>query len=182
MDRLIQDVRHAVRRLASSPLFTVAAILIVGLGIAANTTVFTAVNALLIRPLPFERPDRVVHVYQDSDEGQPDSSSFPAYRAIAARTDVFSSAGAVFYSTINAETDLGVRQSLVEFATASYLPVLGLHPARGRWFSPEEDTNGAPVAVVSDRAWRTRYGSDPNVLGRTVRLGGTSATIVGVGP
>jgi len=182
MDRLIQDVRHAVRRLASSPLFTVAAILIVGLGIAANTAVFTVVNALLIRPLPFERPDRVVHVYQDSDEGQPDSSSFPAYRAIARRTDVFSGTAAVVSLPINAETDIGVRQSLVEFASASYLPVLGLHPTIGRWFSPEEDTAGAPVAVVSDRAWRTRYGADPRVVGRTVRLGGTSATIVGIGP
>src|SRR5262245_11630385 len=135
MDLLMQDIRYAVRRLVASPLFTLMAIVIVGVGIAANTTVFSAVNAVLLRPLPFANADRVVHVYQDSDEGLPESSSFPAYRAIAARTDVFSGAGAVFSTTATAEAELGVRQSLVEFATSSFLPVLGLRPYLGRWFS-----------------------------------------------
>src|SRR5262245_53281706 len=183
MDLLMQDVRYGLRRLAASPLFTVLAILIVGLGIAANTVVFSAVNAVLLRPLPFADADRVVNVYQHSDEGQPQSSSFPAYQAIASRTDVFAGAAAMFSTTVNAETDFGVRQSLVEFATSSYFPVLGLSPARGRWLAAEEDVaTGGPVAVVSDHAWRTRFGSDPNVVGRTVRLGGSPVTIVGVGP
>ena len=183
MDLLAQDVRYGMRRLAGSPLFTVMAVLIIGLGIAANTAVFSAVNAFLLRPLPFADPDRVVHVYQHSDEGQPQSSSFPAYRAIASRSDVFSGAAAFFYTTVNAETDFGMRQSLVEFATSSYFPVLGLSPARGRWIAPQEDAPTAgPVAVVSDHAWRTRFGSDPAIVGRTVRLGGSAVTIVGVGP
>jgi predicted permease len=182
MDLLVQDVRHAVRRLASSPIFTSVAILIVGVGIAANTVVFSGVNAFLLRPLPFEKAHRVVYVYQDSDEGQPQSSSFPAYRAIADRTDVFSGAAAVTSFTVNAETDTGIRQSLVEFATASYFPVLGLRPSVGRWFSPDEDSSGAPSAVVSYHAWRTRFGSDPRILGRTVRLGSASVTVVGIGP
>jgi putative ABC transport system permease protein len=183
MDLLVQDIRYGLRRLAASPLFTVMAILIIGLGIAANTAVFSAVNAVLLRPLPFVDPDRVVHVYQHSDEGQPQSSSFPAYRAIALRTDVFAGAAAFFYTTVNAETDFGTRQSLVEFATSSYFPVLGLSPARGRWIAPQEDVPTAgPVAVVSDQAWRTRFGSDPGIVGRTVRLGGSPVTIVGVGP
>ena len=183
MDLLMQDVRYAVRRLTSSPFFTVMAILIVGVGIAANTTVFSAVNAVLLRPLPFADAGRVVHVYQDSDEGQPQSSSFPAYRAIAGRTDVFSGAAAVTVSTVTAETDLGVRPSLVEFATASYFPVLGLRALSGRWFSGDEDGAGAPAtAVVSYHAWRTRFGSDPAVIGRIIRLGGSPVTIVGIGP
>src|SRR5262245_17787119 len=183
MDLLLQDVRYGLRRLASSPLFTVMAILIVGLGIAANTAVFSAINAFLLRPLPFVDPDRVVHVYQHSDEGQPQSSSFPAYRAVASRSDVFSGAAAFFYTTVNAETDFGTRQSLVEFATSSYFPVLGLSPALGRWIAPQEDAPTAgPVAVVSDHAWRTRFGSDPAIVGRTLRLGGSPVTIVGVGP
>ena len=183
MDRVIQDVRYGLRRLAGSPLFTVMAVLIIALGIAANTTVFSVVNAVLLRPLPFADADRVVHVYQDSDEGQPQSSSFPAYRAIASRSDIFSGAAAFFFTTVNAETDFGIRQSLVEFATSSYFPVLGLSPAQGRWIAPQEDipTSG-PVAVVSDHAWRTRFGSDPGIVGRTVRLGGSPVTIVGVGP
>jgi putative ABC transport system permease protein len=183
MDLLMQDVRYAVRRLTSSPFFTVMAILIIGVGIAANTTVFSAVNAVLLRPLPFTNADRVVHVYQDSDEGQPESSSFPAYRAIAGRTDVFSEAAAVFSTTVTAEADPGVRQSMVEFATSSYLPVLGLRPYVGRWFSADEDQAGAPsTAVVTYHAWRTRFGSDPSVIGRTLRLGGSPVTIVGFGP
>ena len=180
---LMQDVRYAVRRLAASPLFALMAILIVAVGIAANTTVFSAVNAVLLRPLPFANADRVVHVYQDSDEGAPQSSSFPAYRAIAERLDVFASAGAVFNTSVNAETESGFRQSFVEFASASYLPVLGLSASRGRWFMPDEDAAGAPAtAVVSDHVWRTRFGSDPNIVGRTIRLGGSAVTIVGVGP
>ena len=183
MDLLMQDVRYAVRRLTSSPFFTVMAMLIVGVGIAANTAVFSAVNAVLLRPVPFADAGRVVHVYQDSDEGQPESSSFPAYRAIASRTDVFSGSAAVFDFAVTAETDLGVRQSLVEFATASYFPVLGLRPLNGRWFSVEEDSAGAPAtAIVSYHAWRTRFGSDPAVIGRSVRLGGSPVTIVGIGP
>lgn len=183
MDLLIQDVRYGLRRLAGSPLFTIMAILIVGLGIAANTAVFSAVNAVLLRPLPFADADRVVHVYQHSDDGQPQSSSFPAYRAIASRTDVFSGAAAFFFTTVNAETDFGIRQSLVEFATSSYFPVLGLSPARGRWIAPQEDVpTGGPVAVVSDHAWRTRFGSDPDIVGRIIRLGGSAVPIVGVGP
>jgi predicted permease len=183
MDLLIQDVRYAIRRLAASPFFALMAILIVGVGIAANTTVFSAVNAVLLRPLPFANANRVVHVYQDSDEGAPESSSFPAYRAIAGRRDVFAGAAAVFNTSVTAETESGVRQSFVEFASSSYFPVLGLSPARGRWFSPEEDRAGAPAtAVVTDHVWRTRFGSDPNILGRTVRLGGSAVTIVGIGP
>jgi predicted permease len=183
MDLLIQDVRYGLRRLLSSPLFTVMAILIVGGGIAANTAVFSVVDAFLLRPLPFDSPDRVVHVYQDSDEGQPESSSFPAYQAIASRADVFSGAAAIFYTTINAETDFGVRQSLVEFTTSSYFPVLGLHTLRGRWLAKDEDVTGAPpVAVVSYHAWRNRFGSDPDLVGQSVRLGGTPVTIVGIGP
>jgi hypothetical protein len=183
MDLLMQDVRYAVRRLAGSPLFALMAILIVGVGIAANTTVFSVVNAVLLRPLPFANADRVVHVYQDSDEGAPESSSFPAFRAIAERRDVFASAAAVFNNTVTAETNSGIRQSFVEFASASYFPVLGLRASQGRWFVPEEDVAGVPAtAVVSDHAWRTRFGSDPNMLGRTMRLGGSSVTIVGVGP
>jgi predicted permease len=183
MDLLVQDVRYALRRLAASPLFTVMAVLIIGVGIAANTAVFSAVNAFILRPLPFQNADRVAYVYQDSDEGQPQSSSFPAYRAIAARTDVFSGAAAIFYTTVAAETDLGVRQSLVEFASSSYFPVLGLRAANGRWFGQDEDSaGGRVVAVVTDHAWRTRFGSDPGIVGRTLRLGGSPVTIVGVGP
>jgi predicted permease len=183
MDLFIQDVRYGLRRLAASPLFTLTAILIVGLGIAANTAVFSAVNAFLLRPLPFEDADRLVHVYQHSDEGEPVSSSFPAYRAMAARADVFSSAAAMFFTTVNAESDLGVRPSLVEFATSSYFPVLGLRPSQGRWIAPEEDApGGGAVAVLSHRAWRSRFGSDPGIVGRAIRLGGSSVTIVGVGP
>src|SRR4029453_17657398 len=105
----------------------------------------------------------------------------PAYRAIAERRDVFASAAAVFNNTVTAETNSGIRQSFVEFASASSFPLLARSASQGRWFSPEEDVAGVPAtAVVSDHAWRTRFGADPNMLGRTMRLGGSVVTMVGV--
>jgi hypothetical protein len=84
----------------------------------------------------------------------------------------------MYYTTVNVETDFGMRQSLVEVATSSYFPVLGLNVARGRWIAADEDVPTAgPVAVVSDHAWRTRFGSDPGIVGRAVRLGGSPVTI-----
>ena len=178
-----QDVRYAGRGLLRSPGFAVAAILIVALGIGANATVFTVVNAVLFKPAPYHDPDRVVSIYQDSDAGDPTSSSFPATRDMAAYVDVFSEVAAASASTVTWETEEGPRNALVEYVTASYLPVFGLEPSLGRWFEPAFDHPGAGnYAVVSRHAWRTQFGADPGVVGRTLRMGGELVTVVGVGP
>ena len=183
LNELSQDVRHASRALLRSPGFTVTASLIVALGIGANATVFTVVNAVLFKPPPYDDPERVVAVYQDSDAGDPSSSSFPATRDMATYTDVFSGVAAMSSATITWEAEDGPRPALVEFVTASYFPVLGLQPSIGRWFETALDNVGAGnFAVVSHRAWRTQFGADPRIVGRTLRMGGLPVTVLGVGP
>jgi len=183
VDALRQDVRYAGRGLLRSPVFTLAATLIVALGIGANTAVFTVVNAVLFKPPPYMDPARVVSVYQDSDAGDPNSSSFPATRDMAAQTNVFSGVAAMSSSPVTWEADDGPRQALVEYVTASYFPVLGLDPMLGRWFEPAADRVGAGnYAVVSHPTWRSQFGADPGVVGRTIRMGGQPVTVVGVGP
>jgi predicted permease len=184
-DRLTLDTREAVKRLAGTPGFTVAALAILSLGIGANAAIFGAVDAVAFRPLPFVRPHELVHIYQDSDDGRPSSNAYPAYLDVAAVDDLFTGVGAVMpEGTATLATPSGEAVLLhVEYATSSYLPVLGLQPFIGRWFASGEDFSGAPpVAVVSYDAWRRRFGRDPNILGQAVRLSGATVTIVGVGP
>ena len=186
MDDVIQDVRHALRGLRRSPGFTLSAVMVLALGIGANAAVFTVVNAVLLKPAPYADPSRVVHVYQDSDDGGsrvPASSSFPATRDMATYTDVFSGVSAMSPSTLTWEADEGPRQALVEYVTASYFPVLGIQPSLGRWFEPTADAVGAGnFAVVSHRTWRTQLGADPDVIGRAFRMEGQLVTVIGVGP
>ena len=183
MEALIQDLKYAARRLAGSPLFTTMAVVIIALGIGANTAIFSGVNAALFRPQPFESPDELVNIYQDSDDGEPTSTSYPAYRDITGYRDLFSEVAATFDFVVNIQTDDGIRPALVEYATASYFPMLGLRPSAGRWFDPEEDEVGAGgFAVVGYRAWEMHFGRDPNIIGQTVRINGAPVTIVGIGP
>jgi predicted permease len=183
MDTLLQDTRYAVRRLLRAPVFTLGAVALLAIGIGANTTVFTVVDALILRPPPWADPERVVHVYQDSDDGEPSSNSFPATRDMATYGDVFSAVAATTPSTASWEGPDGPEPVATEYTTSSYMSVLGLDVQRGRWFAPEDDVvGGPPVAVVSAAAWHTRLGGDPDVVGRTIRLNGQPVTIIGVGP
>jgi predicted permease len=183
MSVLYQDLKYAVRRLRRTPVFTVFSVAVLGVGIGLNVAVFGVVDALLFRPAPFSEPERIVHIYQDSDSGDPASTAFPAYRDIAALTDVFEGVAATTPATVSWETNAGPSQVSVDFATASYFAVLGLQPQRGRWFDAAHDLIGAEmVAVVTDKAWRTRFGGDPGVVGRTIRLNNQPVTIIGIGP
>ncbi|HEX2167754.1 MAG TPA: ABC transporter permease, partial [Longimicrobiales bacterium] len=183
MTSLLHDLAHAARRLRQTPLFTLCAVAILAVGIGLNATVFSLVDAMLLRPVPFEDPESIVHIYQDGDDGEPGSTSFPAYRDMAARGDVFTAVAATSTGEATWNAAGGPQQVSVEFATASYLPVLGLEPHRGRWFSADHDrVGGEMAAVVSHRTWRTRLGADPAVIGRAVRLNNQAVTIIGVGP
>jgi len=185
MDRLVQDLRQTFRRLVDAPGFTVMALLITGLGIGANVAMFSVVESFLFRPPPWEDVDELVWVYQDSDDGEPNSSSFPAYRDIASQDAVFVDAAALIPGrTARYLTPAGESQSVaVSYATASLFPTLGLEASRGRWFSSDADVpGGEPVGVVSHHAWQNRFFGDPAIVGRSVRLNRTAVTIVGVGP
>lgn len=183
MSSFLQDLRYAGRRLRRTPLFTLAAVAMLAIGIGLNAVVFNLVDAILLRPPPFENPAEIVHIYQDSDEGAPSSTSFPAYREMAEMGDVF--AGVAATSSSGATWDRGdvPQQVSVEYATASYFPVLGLRPSRGRWFDAAHDQVGTEmVAVVSHHTWRTQMGANPDVVGSTIRLNNQLVTIIGVGP
>jgi len=183
METLKHDIRTTLRRAVRTPWFSLAAISIVALGIGANAAVFTVVNAFLLRPPPYADHERVVRIYQDSDDGEPSASSFPAYRDMAAFDDVFSSVSASTPDNVTWERAEGPVPAAVDYVTASQIDVLGLEPALGRWFEPAHDRVGAGYfAVVSHRTWQNRMAADPGVLGTSVRLNGRPVTIIGVGP
>lgn len=183
MTSLLHDLAHAARRLRQSPFFTLSAVVILALGIGLNAAVFSLVDAMLLRPAPFGEPESIVHVYQDGDDGEPSSTSYPAYRDMTARHDVFAAVAATSSGGATWDAVAGPQQVSVEFATASYLTVLGLQPHIGRWFSPEHDhVGGELAAVVSHHAWRTKLGADPGIIGSAVRLNNQSVTVIGVGP
>jgi putative ABC transport system permease protein len=184
METLGHDIRQAFRHLKRAPGFTLSAVALLAVGLGANVAVFTLVDALLFRPPPWDEPDRVVMVYQDSDDGEPSSSSYPAYLDMTT-SDVFEAVSAMSpaFARMTWEGPDGAVEFDAEYATASYLDVVGISPLRGRWFSPEHDQPGAePVAVMSEVAWRSLLGSDPDVVGSVLRINGQPVRIVGVGP
>lgn len=183
MEAMIQDLRSVLRRVRRTPGFSLVAVAIVALGIGANTAVFTLVNAVLLRPHPFTESERVVLIYQDSDDGEPSSTSFPAYRDMTAFDDVFHAVTAWSPTSVSWAREEGPTEASVEFTTSSHLEVVGLAPTMGRWFEPALDEVGAGYfAVVSHHTWRNQMGADPEILGRVVRLNERPVTIIGVGP
>ncbi len=182
MGTMMSDLRNTLRRLARAPGFTVGAVLLLAVGIGANATVFSLVDALLFRPAPWADAERVVYIYQDSDDGEPSSTSFPAYRDIA-ESPRFSAVGASTQWSVTLGGPDSRTEVPAELITASYLDVLGMSPARGRWFGPEHDRVGSEfAAVIPWPIWTSRYGSDPDIVGRTLDINGQPVTIIGVGP
>ncbi len=183
MGTMLQDLRYAIRRLAKTPVFTGGAIAIMAIAIGANATVFTVVNELLLKPSPFGEPDRLVNVYQDSDDGEPNTTSFPAYRDMTAYDEVFASVAATSPDNVTLEMDGATESLAVEFTTASMMETLGMSVTRGRWFDPSMDVPGAgSYAVLSHHAWVNRFGRDPAIVGRTLRMNREPVTVIGVGP
>jgi predicted permease len=185
IETLIRDTRYSVRRLIRDWRFTTAAVLILALGIGATTAIFSLINAILLRRAPVVRADRLVELYQNaSNPGGIDANAYPAYLDMAAYTDVFAASTTTLVPLGLTYQDQGaLRPATVEFTTPSYLTVLGFEPSLGRWFTAEEDTRGAEVvAVLGYQSWKRKFGGDPGVIGRTIRLEGVSTTIVGVGP
>src|SRR5262245_35115089 len=184
VDHLRRDTRHGLRRLVRDWSFTLAAVVILGLGIGVNTAVFSVINAVLFRSQPVANPETLVDIYQNAPGGAPTGSSYAAYVDMAAYTDVFANSTVTFIPHPVSYSDGGPpRQAIAENTSASYLAVLGLRPALGRWFTENEDAlNAPPVVVIGHRAWTTRFASDPRIVGRIIRIEGVPVTVVGVGP
>ena len=184
-DALVRDTRYGIRRLVRDWRFTSAAVLILGLAIGATTAIFTLVNAVLFRQQAVADPDRLVNIYQNDRSGKPMIvTSYSVYHEIAEYTDVF--AGTMAGSIPNPSRylhDGAIRNAAVEFATATYLDVLGLRPSLGRWFDDGEERPGAPlVGVLGYQTWTTIFRADRSIVGRVIRVEGAPVTIIGVGP
>jgi putative ABC transport system permease protein len=185
VDDLVRDLRHATRRLRRDWRFSLAASVILALGIGANTAIFSAVNAALFRKQPFAEPERLVNIYQNvGEEGLPESTSYPAFLDVVEYSDLFAGVAATrFPAGVRYDAGDGVRPAVAEFATSAYLSVLGLRPTLGRWFDAQEDAPGPEAAaVLSHHSWRTKFGADRDILGRALRVNGVPVTVVGVGP
>ncbi|HEX7123069.1 MAG TPA: ABC transporter permease [Gemmatimonadaceae bacterium] len=185
MESLLQDIRYALRGLRRTPGFTLVALLTLALGIGVNSAIFGIVNAVLFRPLPVERPGALVDIYGHSaTSSSHDTHSYPNYLDFREQTRTLS--GLIGYSNFFAHASLGGGSELVvgELVTDNYFQVLGVRPALGRTFTPEEmaGVGAAPVAVLSHGLWQSRFGGDPAIVGKTFRLNGRVYTIVGVAP
>ena len=182
MDSFRQDLRFAVRSLLKSPGFTAVAALCMALGIAANVFVYSPVNAILIRPLPYLEPHRVMHVntWREGDRRETYASwSYPDYRDLQQMPDVFTALAAHRNVTWNLggieepERVSGARVS------ASLFPMLGFQPVLGRFFRPDEDLDGK-VVVLGHGLWQRKFGGDSSVVGRGITVNGFPYTVVGV--
>jgi predicted permease len=185
MHGLWQDLRYGVRQLVQQRVFTVVAVLTLGLGIGANTTVFSVANALLLRPLPVSDPDRLLGVFTSHVGGAPyDIVSFPDYRDLRERNASFSGLAAHCFFPVSLRHPDGAKVVMGQTVSWNFFDVLGVRPALGRTFQPEEDeTEGAhPVAILSHRVWKQRYGSDAEILGQTVFVNDRPYTVVGIAP
>jgi predicted permease len=180
MSTFLQDLRYAVRMLAKNPGFTLIAVLTLALGIGANTVVFSVLNALVLRPLPVERPGELA--FLENQNGP--SHSFPNYRDLRDRNRTF--AGLVGYRIDPMELETHDRADRIwgYLATGNYFDVLGLHPALGRFFKQSDDLNpgASPYAVISYNAWQSRFAADPAIVGKSVRINRQTYTVLGVAP
>jgi predicted permease len=185
METLLQDLRYAMRGLRRSPGFTLVALLTLALGIGVNSSIFSVVNAILFRPLPVERPAELVDVYgHPSTSSSHETHSWPNYLEYRAQTRTLSEL--IAYSNFFAHLSIEGSSDLVvgEMVSDNYFRTLGVRPALGRVFSPEEAAapGAAAYAVISDRLWRNRFAAAPDVVGKTFRMNGVVYSVVGVAP
>src|SRR5690242_19927755 len=185
MGTLLQDVRYGLRMLVKKPTFTIVAVLTLALGVGANTAIFSIVNAVLLRSLPYPDPDRLVRVFfNEPGVGLRDVRfSKPELDDLQTRSDVFEDVSPIFEGS---EDLTGAGQpERVEGVNGSfsYFSMLGVTPQIGRLFGPQDFVPGfAAEAVISDGLWRRAYGADPNIVGRILRLDNDPVTIIGVLP
>ena len=187
VDTLIKDLRYAARNLTQARGFAAVAILTLGLGIGATTAMFTVVNSVLLRPLPYPQPERLVAVNgYNTRHARPavgqSNISLPDYRDIVSRNHSFEGFAA-YSSSQFPVTGLGEAQQVATLmSTYNFFQVLGVQPALGRGFAAGEDGAGHQVVVISDRFWREHFNADKSVLGRTFEIAGYRYTVIGVMP
>src|SRR5437762_3235295 len=180
---MIQDFKFAVRQLVKAPGFTIAAVIVLALGIGANTAVFSLVHTLLFAPPAYARPAELVQVFSQ-DKKNPKTYrgfSYPTYRDVREQNNVFTDAMAYNLAMIGLGQKGDTRRTFSAIVSSNYFSVLGVSLARGRTFLPEEETpeRNAPVAIVSYAYWQ-KHNLDPTVLGSQILINGHPFTVVGI--
>ena len=185
LEDLLADLKFSFRTLAKSPGFTAIAVLSLALGIGANTAIFSIVNAMLIRDLPYENPEELVSIYRERARGSFDPLNYPDFLEVEEGTrQVFADLAGYQYARAQREIGTGVEPVVTEMVTGNYMPLLGVRPALGRTILPEDHSapGAHPVVMLGFRYWQRAFGGNPGVLGQQVRLSGRAFTIVGVAP
>src|SRR5690349_9374904 len=193
---MLQDIRYGIRMLLKKPGFTLVAVLSLALGIGANTAIFSLLDAVLIKTLPVHEPQQLVLFGNAQSMGMttgfPDGStdlfSYPFYRQVQQRTDLFSGVASLLsipwnvHGFVNGSGD--IEQMQVQLVSGSYFPVLGVNAGLGRVLTEADDQNQGtnPVAVVSYAWWQKRLAGDPGAIGKTIAIDNVASTIVGVAP
>jgi predicted permease len=192
IDTLCQDIRFGARTLIKNPGFSTVAFVTLALGVGANTTIFSLTNQVLLRNLPVDRPEQLVILRSPGEKSGSISSdgdgsasfSYPTYKDLRDRSDVLSSVLARFSVPLSVAGHGQTERASGELVSGNYFQVLGVPPAYGRAFTPDDETAAGanPVAMLSYGFWKRRFGADPSILNKTLEVNGTSLTVVGITP
>jgi putative ABC transport system permease protein len=180
---MLHDIRFAIRSFAKSPGFTAVAVLALALGIGANAALFSVINAVLLRPLPYRQPQQLVRIFETFLPSGWGTVSLPNYQDWRQQNHVFEHLEAFSPGSMNLQGDANPERIPSVAATAGLFEMLGAQPMLGRTFLSDEDQPGKPdVAVISERLWKRRFAGDPNLLGSNIYLDGKPTTVVGIMP
>jgi predicted permease len=186
LEQVWQDIRYGARVLRRSPVFAITAVLSLGAGIGANTTIFSIVNVLMLRDLPVAKPGQIIEVGRITRRGPGFSFSYPAYERLRDQNNVFSGLIAFDRETVEGRVGNGPSAPAGRFVSGNFFETLGVTPLAGRLLTPADDRLGAPrdsaVAVIAHRFWRGEFGGSFAAIGQTVRVDAVPFTIVGILP
>src|SRR5271163_2761815 len=183
MESLIQDLKYAARVLLKSPGFVLIAVLTLALGIGANTALFSVVNGVLLRPLPFPRPNELVILSEKTANFDNSSLSYPNFQDWQRSNSSFSSIAAYRNDDFSITGTGEAERVRVGMISAGFFEILGVNPSRGRLFTADEDRLGtAPVALISAGLWQRKFGSAPDIVGKRITMNGAGYTVIGVVP
>jgi predicted permease len=185
METLLADIRQALRLLVKNPGFTIVAVAALALGIGANTGIFSVVDKVLLQPLPYPQPEKIVQLGRKFPNGEGSSNSIPKFMTWRNNQTVFSAMALYDQEGPGLNISSGERPEQIKgvHVSADFFKVFGVLPARGRTFASNEDLPNGPKAVImSDHLWETRFGRDPNILSRSITLNGEPYPVIGVMP
>jgi predicted permease len=183
MGTLIQDVRYAIRMLGKNPSFALIAVLTLALGIGANTAIFSVVNGVLLRPLSYPQPDQLVALSEKSINFESSSISYPNFLDWQRSNSTFASLAAYRSDNFSITGSGEAERVRVAMISQGFFEILGVSPVRGRLFTRDEDRLGsAPRTLISEGLWRRKFGSAPDILGKSITMNGDGYTVIGIVP